>query len=494
MVNCPSTRSQESPGAGALRRSRRHLVTDLAKATVRWMLPTSSVLLLAACANVAGPDYVTPDLPEKNTWSVPRDEGAKELIRLDWWTGFGDPYLSQLIERAIADNVDLHILAERINLAGLGVERERATNLPKLGVSGSTDRSRTPDSSSKQHNVSLTGISWEIDLWGKTRKSVDAQKAEYLASEADWRAGYLTLVSDVASSYFQIRQLDEQIAQQEQALARNKQILAIYLDQQREGLVASSKLLQQTAEIRALRNQLLDLQRQRTVAENRVVTLLGVPAGTLPIPTGYLTESVRPLGVPPGLPADLLARRPDVIAAEYRVLKAHQLVGRARLARLPSFGLTGTGGLASATLGTLLNGWSLGLSATVNIPIFDPNLGLDIKTNEGQQRIAADQYRKTVFTAFEEVENSLTSVAVRKLQLEELQARLADLRIVNQAVQAQLREGIVSQLEVFENERSLLAVQQEILTVRQAILDDTVTLYKAMGGGWPRTVVAADKL
>lgn len=492
MGNCPSTRSQAFVGLGERRRAGRRLTTVPTRTIARWLIPTAS-LLLTACANLAGPDYTTPELPEKDNWSVPREEGAQDLIRLDWWTGFGDPYLDRLIERAIADNLDLHILAERINLAGLGVEREQVSNLPALGISGSTERSRTPDSSSEQYGVSLTGISWEVDLWGKTQKSIDAQKAEYLASEADWRAGYLTLVADVASNYFQLRQLDQQIAQQAQALARNKQILAIYLDQQREGLVANSKVLQQTAELRALRNEFLDLRRQRTVAENRIATLLGVPAGTLEIPSAYLTDTVRPLGVPPGLPADLLARRPDVIAAEYRVLKAHQLVGKARLARLPSFGLTGSGGLASATLGTLLNSWSLGLSATVNIPIFDPNLKLDIKTNEGQQRIAADQYRKTVFTAFEEVENSLTNVAVRKRQLKELQARLADLQIVNQAVQAQLREGIVSQLEVFENERSLLAVQQQILTLERTILDDTVTLYKAMGGGWPRTVVATDQ-
>jgi len=128
------------------------------------------------------------------------------------------------------------------------------------------------------------------------------------------------------------------------------------------------------------------------------------------------------------------------------------------------------------------------------MPIFDPTLGLDIKANEGQQRIAAEQYRKTVFTAFEEVENSLTNVAARKQQRAELESGLADLRIVNQGIQAQLREGIASQLEVFENERSLLSVQQEILALHQAILEDTVTLYKAMGGGWPRTVVAGSQL
>jgi len=458
------------------------------------MIVAGGALVVAACANLAGPDYATPDLPEKSTWSAAQAEDAKELIQLDWWTGFGDPYLNQLIEQAIADNVDLHILAERIYLAGLGVERERVSKLPRLGISSSTERTRTPEGDSKQHAVNLSGLSWEIDVWGKTRKAVNAQKAEYLASEADWRAGYLTLVSDVATGYFLIRLLDEQIAQQERALLRSEQILEILRDQHREGLAAYSKVLQQTAEIRSLTNQLLDLQRQRTVAENRVATLLGVPAGSLQIPTAYLSDSVRLLGVPQGLPSDLLARRPDVIAAEYRVLRAHELVGNARLARLPTFSLTASGGLASATLASLLSGWSMGLAAAVSMPIFDPTLGLDIKANEGQQRIAAEQYRKTVFTAFEEVENSLTNVAARKQQRAELESGLADLRIVNQGIQAQLREGIASQLEVFENERSLLSVQQEILALHQAILEDTVTLYKAMGGGWPRTVVAGSQL
>jgi NodT family efflux transporter outer membrane factor (OMF) lipoprotein len=446
---------------------------------------------LAGCAGTSDPGYQRPSLPQKEDWSLTGDGqiSASNTIRPDWWTQFGDAYLDNLIRQAIAGSQDVKILAARIDAAGIGLEQERVSTQPKLGLTTSTDFTVSPDNRARAIGVNLSGLNWEIDLWGKARQGIRAQQAEYKASEADYRAGYLSLVSEVASAYFQIRQFDEQIARQQASLTKNQRILGILERQRQEGLVANTRVLQQQAENRGLQRDLLDLQRQRTLVENRLATLLGIPAGNLRVPQAPLSRTVQPLAVPAGLPADLLARRPDILAAEYRVLRAYELVGKARLAKLPSISLTGQGGLASAALATLLGNWTLGIGLAVNLPIFDPSLDLEIRRTQVDQQIAEETYRKTVIQAFEEVENALVNLANRKQQLDQLERQLNDLRIVSNQVNAQLEAGLVSQLEVFESERTLLSTEQTLLEIKHQRLQDTVTLYKAMGGGWPRETV-----
>lgn len=443
--------------------------------------------LLTACATSDESLYQRPQLPEKDDWTLTTDESLSPAatIRPDWWAAFGDRQLDELIRTAIADSPDIAILAARIDAAGIGLASEEISNLPTLSLGTGTDLSRSPDGTTRSYSANLTGLNWEIDLWGKTRRSVQAQQAEFKASEADYRAGYLSLVAEVATNYFQLRQLDEQIETQQDGLAQNRRILGILQGQQREGLVPATRVMQQRAELRNLEKELLDLRRQRTITQNRLATLLGVPAGNLDVPPAALSRSVHQVTVPAGLPADLLSRRPDILAAEYRVLRAYELVGKARLAKLPTVSLTGSGGLASAALSGLLGNWTLGLGLAVNLPIFDPNLDLEIERTEIEQEIAEQDYRRTVIQAFEEVENALVNLASRREQVEALQQQIADLRSVNATVHARLRAGLVSQLEVFESERSLLSTEQTLLTLQHQMLQDTVTLYKALGGGWP---------
>jgi outer membrane protein TolC len=234
---------------------------------------------------------------------------------------------------------------------------------------------------------------------------------------------------------------------------------------------------------------LLDLKRLRELTENGLATLLGMPADTLKVPDAGL-RSVRAVDVPAGLPSDLLSRRPDIIAAEYRVLQAHDLEGQARLARLPSLSLTGKAGSASFDLDDLLKTWTSGFSSLASIPIFDPNVQSRIKVSEAQTRVAEEEYRRTVLGAFEEVENALVNLSNRKQQTDELSSRREKLVTVSDQVYAQLQEGMATQLEVLEIERTLLDSEQEMLANHWQILNDTVSLFKALGGGWPREVVA----
>ena len=453
-------------------------------------------IIVASCSFLAGPAYKRPEVPEKDTWH--QTSGVKvsaaETIQPEWWKKFGDSYLDRLIQQAIEGGSDLKILAAQMEQAGAGIGVEKAARLPTLqneldlgnkvsigpGLDGGGNDGGDDDNNGGDDGVQVGfGLSWELDVWGKIQKKIKAQQAVYKASEAEWRAGYLTLVSSVANKYFQIRLFDEQIEQQSETLKANEQLMKIYNAQYKEGLMAESRLLSQQAEINSLRRDLLELQRQRQVAELNLSTLLGLPAGNLKVPPAPLTGTIKEVDVPVGLPSELLSRRPDIIQQEYRVVQAHELVGVARLERLPSISLSGNAGSSD-----ILKSWTLGL-ANINIPIFNPSISANIRSSKASAKVAEENYKRTVITAFEEVETALTNLASRKKQKRQLEQQIENLSVVRNVQYAQLKEGLVSQLEVFDTDRTLLSAQQSMLQLHQQVLSDTVTLYKAMGGGWP---------
>lgn len=351
-----------------------------------------------------------------------------------------------------------------------------------LGAGASFEKT-TDQKFSKQYNVA-TQVNWDIDIWNAVEKGVQAQKAEFRATEADWRAGYLELIAGVSTTYFQILQFDDQIDQQQKTIATNRQILTIFEGMEKNGLVPHTQVLTQRAELNRLTRDLLELRRSRDLADNALSTLVGIPAGDFKVPDGHLQKRVKAPAVPSGLPSQLLARRPDLIAVEYRVLEAYDLVGQAKLVQLPTISLTGRGGSASFQLTDLLKAFTFSFLPSINIPILDPSIRAHVKTTEAQTTVFEQQYRSTVMNAFEEVENPLVNLDSHTKQRAELRQEVEYLTIVAAQIDAQLEEGVISQLEVFETERTLLAPQLALLANHQQILSDTVTLYKALGGGW----------
>lgn len=451
--------------------------------------------LVASCAaDFRAPEYQRPESPPKPSWSrpTPAPVSAAETISPEWWQEFRDPYLDELVKRAIAGNFDLKVLAARIGVANAQIGEAQAGALPTVDLAaGAAFERSTGQKTTKRYDVGGQ-VAWEIDIWGKVQKGVEAQTAEFRATEADWRAGYLTLVALVSTAYFQILQFDEQIDQQQKALAKNKEILAINEAQLENGLIPQTQVRRQKAEVNRLTTELLELRRSRDLAENALATLTGVPAGELKVATARLQDRVQIPELPTGLPSQLLARRPDVVAAEYRVLSAYDLVGSARLAQLPSISLFGRAGTAAFSPSDLFKTFTLSFLPTINLPMFDPNIKARIKTTEAQTKVAEEDYRRTVIAAYEEVENALVNLDAHKKQRTEFLEQADHLRAVAAEIQAQLREGLVSQLEVFETERSLLAAELALLANHQLILSDTVTLYKALGGGWPTVDVRND--
>jgi NodT family efflux transporter outer membrane factor (OMF) lipoprotein len=440
--------------------------------------------------NLNMPAYQRPDTPAKAAWThVDHPVSASDMVDPQWWKSFEDPYLDALIEKAIAGNVDIKILAARIRIAGAQIGEARAGALPSADLGAGADFEKSSRQRlTKTINVG-SQVNWELDIWGKVEKGVQAQTAEFHASEADWRAGYLTLVAGVSMTYFQILQFDDQIEQARRTLEKNTQVLAIYESMAANGIAPLTEVLREKAEINGLKNGLIELHRSRDLAENALATLVGLPAGEFKVPAGHLRERTVLPDVPMGLPARLLERRPDVVAAQFRVLESYDEIGAAKLAQLPTISLTGRGGTAAFSLGDLFKAFTFSFLPSIDLPMFDPSVKAHIKTTEAQAELARQQYRQTVFAAFEEVENALVDLDAHKKQRAELEQQNAHLRVVAAQIEAQLKEGVVSQLEVLESERSLAAAELALVANHQQILTDTVKLYKAIGGGWPPVTI-----
>lgn len=451
------------------------------------LISAAGLLSAAGCAKLAGPAFERPSLPEKSSWSGPVSTNETATLRKDWWNEFNDAELSSLIERALGANFDLQVAAARVNrseaLAGVAASRR----LPTIGASagstfGAARTDRGGQVSTESYDVGA-GVAWELDIWGKLRKGQSAAEADLQATGADWRTAYLSLSAEVASQYFRLRQLDEALGLYDRYIAGSERILSIYEIRASENMVSADVALRQRAEVSRLRREQQDLQRERKTVENALAALLGLPAGELSITPAPLS-GIRAPEVPAGLPSSLLERRPDILAAEYRVLAAYELAGQARLDRLPSISLAGSGGSASDSLGGLLSEWTLGIGPSINIPLFDPSKKAQVKVREADIEIAANQYRATVIRAFQETENTLINRASRADQLETAKLAVDDLRRVRDISQAKFDEGLVSQLEILETDRSLIQTEQSALEQQFRLLNDTVTLYKALGGGW----------
>lgn len=489
--------------------------------------------LFTACAGFFGPDYKRPNAPTKPGWSLNPGDASRgsEVIRLDWWTEFNDPYLNALVEKAISQNLSIQTAFAKLDVARGGIATAKAPALPTISgnagirgqVSGTFGGKTTtpsspqavllttpgrgqepalisplgtpekPESTTSSLSDQLgTSLSWELDLWGKLAKGIEASKAQYKASEAEWRFTWLSIVAGVAEKYFRIRQIDEQIDQQRKSLAQAQKILRFYQMQAREGLRPETDVMTQQAEVNDRQTQLLDLQLNRTRAENELATLVGTPAGDFKLPPAALQTSITIPDVPTGLPSDLLSRRPDIVQAEYEVLAAHELLGKARLAKLPSIELNLSGG-ADNLLSAAIKQWTFGVGPNIKIPLFDPNIEADIKIRGAEQKLAEARYREAVIKAFEEAENALANLYHHKKQRQEIIARKKHLERVAALIRAQVKAGIASQLQVLETERTLLQASQDLLTNYQQILSDTITLYKVLGGGWPPVIVEPEK-
>ena len=449
--------------------------------------------LLGGCA--VGPDYERPplDVPDHYLQSdVQPASTDPSIANLDWWELFDDPELEALIRAALANNKELAIAVARIDEAAAVLGIVRADQFPVLDAEGSAGRISNsedliPFAETRDDYFLGASAAFEIDLWGKLRRATEGARADLLGSEETARAVTISLVAEVATTYFLLRDLDHRYQVATRTLTSREDSLDIIRARFDKGIVPELDVNQADVEAADAQASIAAFERQVIQIENALRVLIGANPGavTRGLP---LDRQTVPVDVPAGLPVTLLERRPDVRAAEQAFAAATARIGVARALRLPSLGLTGSYGSATDDFDNLLDNASeqWDFFGSIFAPIF--NAG-QLKAQEHAQIARAEQarldYELTVLSALQDVENALTAIRTFRAEHAARLRQLAAAQTAARLSRARYDGGIVSYLEVLDTERSLF--QSELLesSTRQQSLVAVVQLYRALGGGWP---------
>ena len=445
---------------------------------------------LAGCASV-GPDYQRPETPTPEQWRI-NIQQANDLANTRWWEQFQDPVLNELIQIALQENKDVKIAAARIEefMGRYGVTR--SSQFPQVGGNAAGARTRNTENGgvtlgenpANSYQVDL-GVSFELDLWGKLRRATEAARADVLASEEAQRTVILTLVSQLANSYVQLLDFDQQLTITHATLETRQESVRINRLRFQAGLTSELEYQQAVAEYQNAAVQVPLLERLIAQQENAISLLLGRNPGK--ISRGVTLEQLALPQVPGGLPSDLLERRPDIRQAEQQLIAANAQIGVAKAAFFPSISLTGFFGVASDDLSDLFKGpsrtWQF--AGQLLQPIFTGGaLTGQLQVAEAVQKQALLNYQQTIQTAFAEVDNNLVAVSKLREQLKDQAAQLNALQRYLDLATLRYKNGYTDYLTVVDAERNLFTAQLEYVQSQGSLFAALVNLYKALGGGW----------
>jgi NodT family efflux transporter outer membrane factor (OMF) lipoprotein len=467
---------------------------------------TSTTLLITLCAGTlaackaVGPDYTRPDTPTPGSFVGDARHAVEQPLTpgelASWWTRMNDPVLDALMQRAITNNRDLRVALERVREArALRGVAESAT-LPSVDAQGSISRSRTSDTlgfpgarGDQNHWELGLDSSWELDLWGAVRRSVEAADADLSVAEDTGNAAMVTVTAEVARTYIDLRlaQLRQQIV--DRGVATQRDTVDLVRTRLNAGLGTQLELAQAEAQLATRESQKPLLVIAERGAMNRLAVLVGAYPGDLQ------QDLATPANIPSadgpvatGLPSELLRRRPDIRAAERRIAGASARIGVATADLFPRFSLTGSFGFRSEELTDFADMhsrfWSIGPSARWNL--FDAGrVRRNIDAAGARERQAFFTYEQTVLSSFEEVENALVGLGQQRARWDAL---TRSIRANEQAVtlsQERYRSGVSEFLNVLESQRQLYDAEDAAAQSQGAVLTSIVALYKSLGGGWP---------
>jgi len=454
----------------------------------------AAMTILSGCG--MGPDYVRPQLPVPAAFRGTPDTSAPgSLAELPWKDVFKDPVLQDLIQTAMANNLDLRIAITRIEQARAIQAEVFSGLLPQIGYEGALARGKNSflgspknvDGATESSALGAFTASWEIDLWGRIRKLNEAALDRLLATEEARRGVAITLLSDVAQAYFDLLALDERLKLARSATNTFKETLELFKDRLEGG--KSSVLATSRAE-GAFNNsaaQIHDLLRAMAEVEDEISVLLGTAPTSVARGSNLFEQALLP-EVPAGLPSQLLERRPDILAAELEVRARNAEIGAAIADYFPRIGLTTLLGKVTPDSGlavgsSMANLWSA--AASLSGPIFEGGrLGAQEKQFRAQWEEAVLQYKKTVLVAFQEVSRSLVA---REELAQAYDRRSQAVRAYELSVQTgneRFNAGKSSYYEVLESQQLLFPTQDALIQTRLGQLRTLVLLYKALGGGW----------
>jgi len=454
------------------------------------------LLLLIFSGCMVGPNYERPSIDTPQSWRF-EDKEAKDVANTAWWKQFNDPVLDNLIQIAIQENKDLKIAAARVEqFAGL-YGTTRAALFPQVGAGASYGRQRVSEQTGPMpleesggnptFNSSLLFLnaSWEIDLWGKLRRATEAARANLLSTEEARRTVILTLVSSVANSYINLRDLDRQLELTQQTAQRYKESYDIFKLRFEYGIVSEIEVSQAKSQYEGALANVPFFEKTIAQQENALSVLLGRNPGS--IPRGKTIDQLILPAVPAGLPSDILVNRPDIIEAEQNLIAANANIGVAKAQYFPTISLTGLFGWASNDLSDLFKGssrtWSW--AAPVAGPIFTAGaIAGQVKSAEAVQQQALIIYEQAIQNAFREVDDSLIDQKRTKEQLEALAQEVAALRDYSSLAWLRYENGYTSYLEVIDADSRLYSAELTHTQTQGTLFQALVNLYKAMGGGW----------
>ncbi len=419
-------------------------------------------------------------------------EPQDALDKGNWWEIYNDPALNDLEEHALRANQNLQAALARVEQVRANARISEADQLPRLDFNGSANRQRT------SADLSATGkarsdniftlpvdLSYEIDLWGRVKRSIEAAGADYQGAAADYQAVLLSLQAEVARSYFSLRTLDSEISLLEQTIKLRQDTLDLVQNRFNHGQVGQLDVSRAETELASTQSEAIGQQKLRNELENALAVLIGKSSSEFSLVADPLDNQLPRIA--PGLPSTLLERRPDVAAAERQMAAANARIGIAKTAFFPAISLTGSAGFASNESSSLFtwdnHAWSLG--PAISLPIFDAGRN---RSNLERARATYDEaiaiYRQQVLVAFQEVENGLNGLQVLS---EQAQAQNRAVKAATEALQIsekRYQAGLVSYLEVIVSQRTALQAQRSITQLQGQQFTTSVLLIKALGGGW----------
>lgn len=461
----------------------------------RRFMAASLALGLTGCALTS--PRLKPDVPLAGAWNEAPPASAA-AVSPTWWETFGSTELRALVADALAGSPDLAIATERVRQAEAQVRVVGASLFPVLSLGADTSTRRTSGgrggaTTSQGTDVALTA-SYELDLWGKNRAGVRSAESSLAATRFDRDAARVTLISGVATSYFDVLALRTRLDIARENLAIAERVLQLVSVRARNGAASALDVSRQDATVLSQRAALLPLEQ----LERQTLAALAVLVGRVPEGFDVQGSAIADLAVPaidPGLPAELLVRRPDLASAEAQLAAANADVTVARAALLPSIQLTGTAGLASGALLSFVSGGTtaaIGIAASLLQPIFDGGRLRGQKAiAESRERELVETYRKAILSALQDVEAALAGTS-RLGQQEALQGDVQTrARESLRLAEVRYRQGADDLLTVLDAQRTLFSAQDQLAQVRLDRLQAAVSLYKALGGGWSGPQIAA---
>ncbi|MES2491082.1 MAG: efflux transporter outer membrane subunit [Pseudomonadota bacterium] len=449
-------------------------------------------LLLTACSMT--PNYSRPDVAVPSAYRWQTGNGANSIADQGWWTLYQDPALKSLIETALAQNLDVRIAAARVEQARASAGDAVIGELPQLSVGANAGRaeassySTLPGAARIGNSFGVTAkLSYELDIWGRLHSASNAARADLLASQYAQQAVRIGLVSDVASNYFTLRSLDEQLAITRNTVESRQQFLDLTQEQGKRGVVSGLDVSTADAQLATAQANVPELQRQIALTETRLSLLLGKNPGEITRDAAQPLPTVIAPNVPAGLPSTLLERRPDLGQAEANLVAANARVGVAKAALFPSISLTGSFGALSPKLSDLFTGpaqlWSVGVGLLQPLIDADRNAYL-VDLANAKKAEALLQYQKAVQTAFGEVADALAGQQ-RYEEFRVLQQRQVDsLRNASRIALMRYKAGYSSYFDVINADRDLFNAELALANAKRNSLTSAVLLYRALGGGW----------